>query len=161
MRPRSPFASVGALSLPEETRLRRPAGGRATRADLAGLSSPDVAVMVPEVGLEPTLPFENQILNLARLPIPPLWHGGLRGRLRAVYASRGAPSTAQISPWGQRLPSRDFGGPSRICPIMARRKSIPVASKRPIADARCRGFSAGGSWLTPRSEAVSSRSRSV
>ena len=29
--------------------------------------------MVPEVGIEPTLPYGNKILSLARLPIPPLW----------------------------------------------------------------------------------------
>ncbi len=36
--------------------------------------------MVPEVGLEPTLGRPNQILSLARLPIPPLRHegGGLK-----------------------------------------------------------------------------------
>ncbi len=27
---------------------------------------------VPKVGVEPTLPFENYALNVARLPIPPL-----------------------------------------------------------------------------------------
>ena len=30
--------------------------------------------MVPAEGLEPTLPCENQILSLARLPIPPRRH---------------------------------------------------------------------------------------
>src|SRR6266851_2235300 len=30
--------------------------------------------MVPERGLEPPLPCENQLLKLARLPIPPLGH---------------------------------------------------------------------------------------
>ncbi len=30
--------------------------------------------MVGEEGLEPSLPCENQILSLARLPIPPLAH---------------------------------------------------------------------------------------
>jgi hypothetical protein len=30
--------------------------------------------MVPERGLEPPLPCENQVLNLARLPIPPFGH---------------------------------------------------------------------------------------
>ena len=36
---------------------------------------------MPEVGLEPTLPCGNGILNPARLPIPPLWHGGLAALL--------------------------------------------------------------------------------
>jgi hypothetical protein len=30
--------------------------------------------LVPERGLEPPLPCENQVLNLARLPIPPFGH---------------------------------------------------------------------------------------
>ena len=30
--------------------------------------------MVPEEGIEPSLPCENRILNPARLPIPPLRH---------------------------------------------------------------------------------------
>jgi hypothetical protein len=30
--------------------------------------------MVPERGLEPPLPCENQVLNLARLPVPPFGH---------------------------------------------------------------------------------------
>ena len=29
--------------------------------------------MVPKVGVEPTPPCEDRILNPARLPIPPLW----------------------------------------------------------------------------------------
>ena len=33
-----------------------------------------VIVLVGEEGLEPSLPNENQILSLARLPIPPLAH---------------------------------------------------------------------------------------
>src|SRR5258708_19931559 len=31
-------------------------------------------MMVPERGLEPPLPCENQVLNLARLPVPPFGH---------------------------------------------------------------------------------------
>ena len=31
--------------------------------------------MVPKVGIEPTLSRENQILSLARLPVPPLRRG--------------------------------------------------------------------------------------
>jgi hypothetical protein len=31
-------------------------------------------MLVPERGLEPPLPCENQVLNLARLPIPPFGH---------------------------------------------------------------------------------------
>jgi hypothetical protein len=31
-------------------------------------------MLVGEEGLEPSLPCENQILSLARLPIPPLAH---------------------------------------------------------------------------------------
>ena len=31
-------------------------------------------LMVPERGLEPPLPCENQVLNLARLPVPPFGH---------------------------------------------------------------------------------------
>jgi hypothetical protein len=30
--------------------------------------------LVPERGLEPPLPCENQVLNLARLPVPPFGH---------------------------------------------------------------------------------------
>ena len=32
--------------------------------------------MVPKVGVEPTLPYGNRILNPARLPIPPLRRTG-------------------------------------------------------------------------------------
>jgi hypothetical protein len=31
-------------------------------------------ILVPERGLEPPLPCENQVLNLARLPVPPFGH---------------------------------------------------------------------------------------
>jgi hypothetical protein len=34
------------------------------------------AVMVPGVGLEPTLPYGAQILSLLRIPIPPSGPGG-------------------------------------------------------------------------------------
>jgi hypothetical protein len=40
--------------------------------------------LVPERGLEPPLPCENQVLNLARLPIPPFGH------------NRGTPLTMQL-----------------------------------------------------------------
>ena len=35
--------------------------------------------LVPVEGIEPTLPFSNQILSLARLPIPPHRHDVIRG----------------------------------------------------------------------------------
>jgi hypothetical protein len=34
--------------------------------------------LVPQEGIEPPLPYENQILNLARLPVPPLGHTGAK-----------------------------------------------------------------------------------
>jgi hypothetical protein len=42
--------------------------------------------MVPERGLEPPLPCENQLLKLARLPIPPLGHK--RGKTRHFDCAR-------------------------------------------------------------------------
>ena len=33
-------------------------------------------MLVPEVGIEPTLCFQNWILSPARLPVPPLRQGG-------------------------------------------------------------------------------------
>ena len=45
--------------------------------------------MVPERGLEPPLPCGNQVLNLARLPIPPFGHSKKKAAsqniLRAGY----------------------------------------------------------------------------
>jgi hypothetical protein len=38
-------------------------------------------MLVPERGLEPPLPCENQVLNLARLPVPPFGHKcGMRSK---------------------------------------------------------------------------------
>lgn len=45
--------------------------------------------MVGEEGLEPSLPCENQILSLARLPIPPL--------ARIVIPTRGASTIVTYS----------------------------------------------------------------
>jgi hypothetical protein len=39
-------------------------------------------ILVPERGLEPPLPCENQVLNLARLPIPPFGHCAARAHLK-------------------------------------------------------------------------------
>lgn len=37
-----------------------------------------LVVRVPRTGIEPALPFENKILSLARLPIPPSGQSFLR-----------------------------------------------------------------------------------
>ena len=47
--------------------------------------------MVPEVGLEPTLGCPDQILSLARLPIPPLRH-----RVESGDKCRGWTGTPQV-----------------------------------------------------------------
>lgn len=52
--------------------------------------------MVPQVRLERTRPCERQILNLLRLPIPPLGPpsargGGLKARLAPVKSGCGVP----------------------------------------------------------------------
>jgi hypothetical protein len=57
--------------------------------------------MVPERGLEPPLPCENQVLNLARLPVPPFGHcfdSTLFALLSATNASQCSPASAEIRP---------------------------------------------------------------
>ncbi len=44
--------------------------------------------VVPEEGVEPTLPYGNQILSLARLPIPPLRPGSGHDRQRAFQVNK-------------------------------------------------------------------------
>lgn len=56
--------------------------------------------VVPERGLEPPLPCENQVLNLARLPVPPFGHcfdSTLFAPLSATNASRHRNSPHQSS----------------------------------------------------------------
>ena len=55
--------------------------------------------MVPERGLEPPLPCENQVLNLARLPVPPFGHcfdSTLSASLSAMNASPRTNSVGQL-----------------------------------------------------------------
>ena len=59
-----------------------------------------VILLVPGVGIEPTLSFPNQILSLARLPVSP---PGREGGEVSERAKRGQ-STAVA--WRRRLPSR-------------------------------------------------------
>jgi len=57
--------------------------------------------MVPERGLEPPLPCENQVLNLARLPVPPFGHcfdSTLSASLSAMNASPRTNSVANSAP---------------------------------------------------------------
>jgi hypothetical protein len=57
--------------------------------------------MVPERGLEPPLPCENQVLNLARLPIPPFGHNEKKASsqniLRAGYCFVKPPRARRVT----------------------------------------------------------------
>ena len=63
--------------------------------------------MVPEVGLEPTRPYGHKILSLARLPIPPLRHGGVRSSKCKRWPRPPQVETAQsgpaLPPWCELL----------------------------------------------------------
>jgi hypothetical protein len=48
------------------------AGVLASRSKRSATKRFAIGLMVPKVGIEPTLPERNEILSLARLPIPPL-----------------------------------------------------------------------------------------
>jgi hypothetical protein len=61
--------------------------------------------MVPERGLEPPLPCENQVLNLARLPVPPFGHGfdsTLFASLSATNASQRTISPLHLCTYSER-----------------------------------------------------------
>jgi hypothetical protein len=56
----------------QATKLGRQACAGDEWADYAEMQ--EFSKLVPERGLEPPLPCENQVLNLARLPVPPFGH---------------------------------------------------------------------------------------
>ena len=56
--------------LARRNRKRAEGNRRAGRASLVALPPPAL-LFVPRTGIEPALPCDNQILSLARLPIPP------------------------------------------------------------------------------------------
>lgn len=58
-------------------------------------------MLVPERGLEPPLPCENQVLNLARLPVPPFGHNCGKAKQfhcarRLLLCQRGAESSSNV-----------------------------------------------------------------
>ena len=102
--------------------------------------SKDGGEMVPEVGLEPTRPRGQGILNPSCLPISSLWHG-VASLLFLVwdakslaYFESGA-STNFATPAGQLLPSIDLS----LKGILERRLAI---ISMPIRHASCQNLSA-------------------
>jgi hypothetical protein len=64
--------------------------------DAGGFGEPGFDLMVPERGLEPPLPCENQVLNLARLPVPPFGHYFDSTLLASLSAMNGSPRTNSV-----------------------------------------------------------------
>ena len=90
----------------ERTRTSNPYGTRTSIVRVYQVPPRPQIKSVPEVGVEPTIPEGNAVLNDTRIPIPPLWHWRAGLPIPALALAKFSTNFNKINPFLSNLTSR-------------------------------------------------------